>query len=390
MQLCIKQLFITCLIACVLPLAMHARPDSSRLRISLLTCSPGEELYSTFGHSALRIVDSATGTDIVYNFGVFDFQDPDFYLKFVQGKLLYYLDQQAFQDFTYGYQYEGRQVSEQVLNITGNRKTALQQYLFMKVRPENRSYKYDFLFDNCTTRLRDLIFNALPEDRKVICVARPAEQTFRKHLHQYLDANGKDWAKLGIDILLGRRLDRIMNDRDAMFLPDYLEIGLDGSKVNGQPVVAEKTVLLPRRIKPVPITGVPQSLMILGLLAGLFTFFSFRSQPIFEGITKTTDFILFLITGLLGILLLLMWTATDHQICRDNMNLLWALPTNLPAAFFIHSGRAWSKKYFRGIAWLSGILILGWPVLTQSLNISLIPVVIWLGLSALRISRKSA
>jgi Domain of unknown function (DUF4105) len=390
MHLRIKKFIITCLIVSILPLMVHARTDSSGLRISLLTCSPGDELYSTFGHSALRIVDSAAGTDIVYNFGVFDFQDPDFYLKFVQGKLLYYLDQQAFQDFTYAYDYEGRQVSEQVLDIPGNRKKALQQYLFMTVRPENRFYKYDFLFNNCTTRLRDLIFNALPQERKVVCVARPAEQTFRKHIHQYLDANGKDWAKLGIDILLGRRLDRIMNDQDAMFLPDYLEIGLDGSNINGKPIVAEKKVLLPRRTKPLPNSGIPLSFTVLGLLAGLVTFFSFQPRPIFERITRTADFILFLATGLLGILLVLMWTATDHQICRDNMNLLWALPTNLPAAFFIGSGQAWTKKYFRGIAWLSAILILGWPVLSQSLNISLIPVVIWLGLSALRISRKTA
>ena len=83
-----------------LPLGSIAQNDSAGLRISLLTCSPGAELYSTFGHSALRIVDSSSGTDIVYNFGVFDFYHPDFYLKFVRGKLLYYLDQQAFSDFT--------------------------------------------------------------------------------------------------------------------------------------------------------------------------------------------------------------------------------------------------------------------------------------------------
>lgn len=385
----IKQLLITCLIVCGLPLATHAQADTSGLRISLLTCSPGAELYSTFGHSALRIVDSAAGTDIVYNFGVFDFQDPDFYLKFVRGKLLYYLDQQAFQDFIFGYNYEGRQVSEQVLRISGDQKSAMQRYLFMKVRPENRSYKYDFLYDNCTTRLRDLIFNAYPDGRKVICVTRPPEQTFRQHLHHYLDGNGKDWAKLGIDILLGQRLDKIMDDQEAMFLPDYLEIGLDASHVDDSTMVKDKSVLLPSTLTPTPIPAIPQSLLILSLVAGLFTFIAFKYPSKLAAITRASDVLLFLACGMLGVLLFLMWTATDHQICRDNMNMLWALPTHLPAAFFIRSKHPLAKNYFRGIAWLSALLLLSWPVLTQSLNISLIPIIIWMGLAAFRISKST-
>jgi hypothetical protein len=252
-----------------LPLGSIAQNDSAGLRISLLTCSPGAELYSTFGHSALRIVDSSSGTDIVYNFGVFDFYDPDFYLKFVRGKLLYYLDQQAFSDFTYGYALEGRQISEQVLSLPEGSKKRLQRYLFKKVRPENRSYKYDFLYDNCTTRLRELIMRSIPNEGKLVCVPRPGEQTFRKHLHTYLDGNGKDWAKLGIDILLGRRLDRIMTDNEAMFLPDYLEKGIDGTTINGRPLVSEKIELLPRRLAGVPTSEPPMSLLVLGLFLSL-------------------------------------------------------------------------------------------------------------------------
>ncbi len=372
-----------------LPLGSFAQTDSSRLRISLLTCSPGAELYSTFGHSALRIVDSSTGTDIVYNFGVFDFYDPDFYLKFVKGKLLYYLDQQVFSDFIYGYALEGRQISEQVLAIPADRKKRLQWYLFNKIRPENRSYKYDFLYDNCTTRLQDLILKAIPEAGKIVCVPRPGEQTFRKHLHSYLDGNGKDWAKLGIDILLGRRLDRIMTDQEAMFLPDYLEKGIDGTTMNGRPLVSEKIQILPRRLAAVPTSIPPMSLVVLGFIALMMIFASIKQQPVFVSLTHWGDVVLFLLTGLLGFLLIFMWTGTDHQICKENMNLLWALPTHLPAAFLTRSRNRWVKGYFKGVAWLSMILILGWPALTQSLNVSLIPVVIWMGFSALRLSKPS-
>jgi hypothetical protein len=375
--------------ALILPLGSVAQRDSSGLRISLLTCSPGTELYSTFGHSALRIVDSSAGTDIVYNFGVFDFYDPDFYLKFVQGKLLYYLDQQSFPNFIYGYQLEGRQISEQVLGIHADKKLTLQQYLFNKVRPENRSYKYDFLFDNCTTRLRDLILTALPEEGRQVCVPRPEGQTFREHLYAYLDGNGKDWSKLGIDILLGQRLDRIMTDNEAMFLPDYLEKGIDGTTVKGSPLVMEKVMILPRQFQPIPTSMPPMSLIVLGLLAGLMIWISASSRPALVKITRVADFLLFFLTGLLGVLLVLMWTATDHQICKDNMNLLWALPSHLPAAFLAGSGKRWVRAYFKGVAWVSVILVVGWPVLTQSLNISLIPIIIWMGYAGFRHARTS-
>ena len=385
----IKILLKLWVVLLALPLGTIAQPDSSGLRISLLTCSPGSELYSTFGHSALRIVDTAAGTDIVYNFGVFDFYDPDFYLKFVQGKLLYYLDQQSFPDFIYGYELEGRQISEQVLALPAARKIKLQRYLFHKVRPENRSYKYDFLFDNCTTRLRDLILKATQEEGGLVCVLRPGEQTFRKHLHAYLDGNGKDWAKLGIDILLGRRLDRVMTDQETMFLPDFLEKGIDGTTLNGQALVAEKKLILPRRLEASPTSEPPMSLIILGIIAVFMILASKAAHPVLRSIAGIGDLLLFLSCGMIGILLVLMWTATDHQICKENMNLLWALPTHLPAAFLMRSRSRWVKGYFKGVAWLSMILLFGWPALTQSLNLSLLPIVVWTGFSALRISKSS-
>ncbi len=372
-----------------LPLGSIAQTDSSRLRISLLTCSPGAELYSTFGHSALRIVDSSAGTDVVYNFGVFDFYDPDFYLKFVKGKLLYYLDQQAFPDFIYGYEMEGRQISEQVLSLPATSKKKLQRYLFHKVRPENRSYKYDFLYDNCTTRLRDLIMKSIPNEGKLVCVPRPGEQTFRKHLHTYLDGNGKDWAKLGIDILLGRRLDRIMTDDEAMFLPDYLEKGIDGTTLNGNPLVSEKIQILPRRLAAIPTSNPPMSLLVLGFFALMMILASKKQHPALVRLTQMGDVLLFLITGILGILLVFMWTGTDHQICKENMNLLWALPTHLPAAFLTTSDKHWVKGYFKGVAWLSMIMLLAWPALTQAINLSLLPLIAWMGFSAFRLSKSS-
>jgi hypothetical protein len=230
---------------------------------------------------------------------------------------------------------------------------------------------------------------SIPNEGKLVCVPRPGEQTFRKHLHTYLDGNGKDWAKLGIDILLGRRLDRIMTDDEAMFLPDYLEKGIDGTTINGRPLVSEKIELLPRRLAGVPTSEPPMSLLVLGLFALMMILASKKQHPALVRLTQMGDVLLFLITGMLGILLVFMWTGTDHQICKENMNLLWALPTHLPAAFLTRSRNRWVKGYFKGVAWLSMIIILGWPALTQSLNLSLLPLIVWMGFSALRLSKPS-
>ncbi|MEY2917294.1 MAG: hypothetical protein RIS73_1008, partial [Bacteroidota bacterium] len=202
--------------------------DSSHLRISLLTCTPGDELYSTFGHSAYRVVDSSSVTDIVYNYGTFNFDDDGFYLKFVQGKLLYYVSVEKFEDFKYLYQATNRGITEQVLNLTATEKTTIQHFLNNNLKEENKYYKYDFFFDNCTTRLRDI----LKKNHDSTFTVKPVMlvgTTFRQAIYQYLDKNKKDWSKLGIDILLGQPCDGVMTAEQMQFLPDNLMKSLDSA-----------------------------------------------------------------------------------------------------------------------------------------------------------------
>ncbi len=139
------------------PLKIFAQNDSCHLRISILTCSPGEELYSTFGHSAIRITDSVSHHDIVYNYGTFNFDEPGFYTKFIRGKLSFYLSTDDFESFMNEYLEEKRDITEQVLNLTCAEKYNIVMLLQANMMAANRTYKYDFTFDNCTTRLRDLI-----------------------------------------------------------------------------------------------------------------------------------------------------------------------------------------------------------------------------------------
>ena len=388
---CTLLLRILLVVGCITILAVtgRAQSDSSRLRVSLLTCSPGAELYSTFGHSALRITDSITGTDIVYNYGVFDFYDPDFYIKFVRGKLRYFLDQQAFGDFLYSYSMENRSVSEQVLNLDDTQKRNLQNFLFENLRPENRSYKYDFLFDNCTTRLRDLILRMSGTTLKTDIIRQPGK-TFRDHLHHYLDLNRMYWSKLGIDLLLGARLDRPMTNHEAMFLPDFLEIGLDSIRYEKASLVAEKKSLFERSVA----AGQQQDwifhpLIILGLFSVLLFILSRHKAEWSRSLLRVGDFLLFLVSGLIGLLLVFMWFGTDHTVCAQNLNLLWAVPTHAAAAFFIRSKSPWAARYFSFISVLSVIALLIWVFQVQELNTALIPIVLVLGWRSYRLSKKT-
>jgi hypothetical protein len=179
----------------------HGQTDSCHLRISLLTCSPGEELYSSFGHTAIRVTDKATGNDLVFNYGTFDDSDPYFYVKFTRGLMLYALSAYPFRDFQYEYKVQNRSVIEQELQLGCEEKKKLYDQLLVNAEESNRYYLYYFLDDNCTTRAKDMIKkNAVsPITFSPILPAR--KPSFRNLIHSYLDKADQPWSKLGIDIL---------------------------------------------------------------------------------------------------------------------------------------------------------------------------------------------
>lgn len=354
---------------------IFSQTDSCHLRISLLTCTPGEELYSTFGHSALRVTDTVSNTDIVYNYGTFNFDEPGFYTKFIRGKLMYYLSTEEFQSFQYAYLEEGRGITEQVLNLTCSEKNNILNILQSNLMSESRFYKYDFLFDNCTTRLRDLVEKGADEKVHFGEVLK-TKTTFRDLIYEYLDYNDKQWSKLGIDILLGSNTDAVMTPREVMFLPDYLMKTFDSSSVDSRPLVAEKNLLLRVDYSKIGKDNLTHPLFIFACLFVLIALLSFSKSPAIQKFLFGFDAFLFFVTGLLGILLLFMWFGTDHVMCENNYNLLWAWPTNVVAAFYIHSKKKWPKVYFVSYAVFSLILLGLWFFLPQHLNPSLIPVIL--------------
>jgi hypothetical protein len=353
-----KKLFAACFtVYFLLQLGFaKAETDSSAIRISLLTCTPGAELYSVFGHSALRVVDSAAGTDIVYNYGTFDFNDPDFYTKFVRGKLMYFVSQVSYPDFIFEYQYFKRGVVEQVLHLSPIKKKKIQSFLFENIREENRYYKYDFLYDNCTTRLRDIIFQK--EENSIVEVPMIVEsgQTFRDHLHYYLNRAEMKWTALGIDLLLGIGADMPMDNMESMFLPDFLMKGISSATVDNVKLESDKIIQV-KDLQSIPLQSsfFVTPLFIISLLSFLLLI------PSFGFIKNTTlgllaDRILFISTGLLGIFLLFMWLGTDHESFSKNINLIWAFPLNIFFSFRLNAVNKRMQQFFK--IWSLMILIL--------------------------------
>jgi len=351
--------------------------DSSRLRISLLTCTPGDELYSIFGHSAIRITDSSNvGNDyfdIVYNYGTFNFDDEGFYLKFMRGKLLYFISIVKFDDFKFDYQSTNRGMTEQVLNLTPTEKENIHFALKENLKEENRYYQYDFFLDNCTTRLRDII-EKYKQPQPLFHPVMPANTRFRQAIHQYLDSGKQYWSKLGIDILLGARTDRIMTTSQQQFLPDNLMLAMDKST----PRMSLSSENLYQLTNNTDKKSWFTPALFFSLLLGFFISLSLSKNKYAQSVLNGLDGLLFFTTGLLGIILLFMWFFTDHSMTKNNYNLFWALPTHIIFSFLINKNKPFVKKYFLATAISLAILLLLWPFLPQQMNNSLIPVVLLL------------
>ncbi len=354
--------------------ASHAQTAQPHLRISLLTCGPGDELYSIFGHTALRIIDSSQNTDLIYNYGTFDFQDPDFYPKFVRGKLNYFLSVEELHAFLYEYQVTNRSVTEQELQMNDSTKLAIKNAIAENLIGNIRFYKYDFLYDNCTSRVKNILvrYAGMKIDTKLV----PNGTSFRDMIHEYLDRGSMAWTKLGMDILLGSRTDKAVTIDESMFLPDYLMKGVDSSATSTNPLMLHKQAILPGSTGNRNTTNWP--LFVFAIISAVILLVSNLKSKRAWIITRLIDFILFCLTGLIGCFLLFTWFGTDHSSFAANYNLLWALPTNVIAAATLWKRPIWLSKYFFVTSLVYGFLLACFFWLPQQLNPAFIPLVILL------------
>ena len=215
-------------------LTVPAQQLSETAQISLLTCSPGEELYARYGHTAIRVLDEANDMDIVFNYGIFDFNTDHFYWKFVRGETWYELGASPYRYFMYEYDRDNRPVYEQVLDLTAAQKELLWQRLADNYRPENRKYLYNFVFDNCATRPYHMIAQVVG-DTLSSSYEGYSGKTYRAFIRHYTGEHS--WANAGINLLFGPKADRPMSNEERLFLPEELMWFLSEAKVADRPLV---------------------------------------------------------------------------------------------------------------------------------------------------------
>lgn len=375
-----KQIFFLLSFALSACLFSQAEPLSDKAVISVITCGPGTELYSTFGHSAFRVQDSEKGIDWIYNYGTFNFNTPNFYGKFARGKLLYSLSKQRFENFLYAYELENRWVKEQLLNISTKEKNEIFTFLENNYKPQNRDYKYDFLMENCSTKIPEVLQASLGEGLVYEDYLQDKNYSFRDLIQQNLIRNS--WSSFGIDLALGAVIDREADHLQYMFLPNYVFSQLEHTLLNGKPLVERNRTILDHQMQNRGNFFTTSPLFWFGLLflfTVTITYIDLRNKVR----SKVMDIILFFFTGIAGCLIVFLWFFTDHTATALNLNVLWAFPLNLVPLYYLLRGRNlpfWGSLYLLGVLILLAITVCIWILGIQIFSPILAVILATLGL----------
>ncbi|WP_289644476.1 DUF4105 domain-containing protein [Maribacter aestuarii] len=361
-------------------LAFSQGPDLSPVsKLSLLTVGTGEDLAAKFGHSAIRIQDPTLGIDQVYGYGTYNFEDPNFYLNFVRGKLDYTISRYPYIYFERSYIAEQRWIKEQMLDVNLEQKKEIISFLETNLLPQNRFYKYDFLFENCATKIPQVFEESLGSALQFDYSYLENRYTFRQLIHQNLEVNS--WSNFGIDLALGSIIDRKATPYEHLFLPLYVYEQMKHTSLNGKPIVQSESVLLdipPRK---------DQTLFFLTPVfwLGLFMFFVlFITYKDFTKNSRTRwlDVLLASVTGLAGLLILFLWFLTDHNATKMNFNILWAFAPNIIIAFYLSKKQLalWVRTYILLLFVLLILVVILWLLKIQVFSILMVFILIALAI----------
>ncbi|MEE9364718.1 MAG: DUF4105 domain-containing protein [Cellulophaga sp.] len=344
-------------------------------KISILTVGQGDELASTFGHSAIRITDKTIGVDVVYGYGTFDFTTSNFYLKFASGKLNYRISRLQFKYFIESYKQENRWVKEHVLDLSSEEKNQLFLFLENNYLPENRDYKYDFLFNNCATKIWEVL-KEVYGDKLVFNESYLEEKfTFRELLHQHLTTN--TWSAFGINLALGSVIDTQATPKEHLFLPIYVFKQLNYATLNKKPLAKNATTLVKERQRETTSFFLTPWFWLSAIAFAIITITYLDLKK--NKRSKWLDFTLFFITGIAGIIVLLLWLATDHSATAVNFNFLWVFPLNCVVGFYLIGKKEvpkWIITYLIFLLALIGITVLLWCIGIQIFSLLFIPLLI--------------
>ncbi len=350
---------------------------SDSARVSLVTILPGDKVYSLFGHNAIRVFDPERGIDIAYNYGTFDFGNPLlFSAKFLYGDLNYRLMRQSYERMVAFYPAEeGRPVIEQRLALDSEQREEVFRFLEWNAQPENAYYRYDFYYDNCATRIRDVLEDIVGPD--LVTNATDPGVSMRQLLDPYLVERA--WLHFGMDVGQGLPADARATSRSELFLPDRLADWAAAARVVGpdgtQPLVARTDSIgwTPARAVLNPALNWPA--LAMTVLLGLVVWVTVLDVRTRRSGRSWLDVPLFALLGVAGMIIAFLWFVSIHSVTKSNVNLLWALPTNLALAwvFFRSSGERWVGGLLWGTAAAAAIFVLGWPVWAQEVPFATLP-----------------
>lgn len=350
------------------------------LRISLLTCGAGDEIYSLFGHTALRVEDRTTGRDVVYHYGVFDFDTPNFALKFALGETDYQMGMTSYKRFLSEYAWLGRSVEQQVLDLTPEEARRLADRLAENYRPENRVYRYSYFYDNCATRPRDQVEQAVEGhvDYGRDMESRATGLTFRSIMRHY--AEGHPWSRFGMDFCLGSKADEPVNLRETMFVPFNVRDYFATAQIAAPDGTTRPLTRPTETLVPCPDTHTPQedqgftplraALLLFAATAGATIYGLKRKRPLW-GI----DAVLFAAAGLAGIIPAFLVLFSQHPAVSPNYLLLVFHPLHLLCLPWMlrRVSQCRRSRYMAANFTVLTLFILLWAVIPQRFDLAVLP-----------------
>ena len=345
--------------------------DLDRYSISILTVSPGKDLADAFGHSGIRVIDRELNYDVVFNFGIYDFQAPNFYSNFVKGRPIYSLGINNYNRFLNNYQNQNRGIVEHKIQISNNKKDDVIRLLLENSKQENKFYIYDYFNDNCSTKVADLFIANLNDTYSTeIDLSSKSNVSYRSLIYEMIPKNS--WGSLGIDICLGSIIDQDINYRQTFFLPSMFGNFLDRIESSNPEIIESKFILESQDTSEESALNLTKPMFVLFLISTiivLITFRDFRNNRQ----TKVLDVLLISITSIIGLLISYLWFFSDHSAASQNYNILWASPLNilLLIDLFANKKRKWILGYLKFIFLMLLLMISHWILSVQTFNITL-------------------
>lgn len=348
------------------------------IRFSLLTCGAGEEIYSLFGHTAIRYENFTRGIDAVFNYGIFSFNTPNFILRFTLGETDYQLGVTSYKQFAYEYTWTGRDVWQQTLNLNAEEKKKLLALLEENYLPQNRIYRYNFFYDNCATRPRDQIERAVQGTLEYAddMTSFQTGISFRDIVHQY--TIGHSWARFGIDLCLGRQADKDITRRQMMFAPFYLKDFLAKAQLKNaqgmeRPLVSSEDHIIqsPQQTSTEEAPSPLQTAFLLFTIVTIATAYGiYRRKSLW-----LLDLLLFLAAGVAGCILAFLASFSQHPAVSPNYLLFLFHPLHLLCLpWMIKRVRKKEKSIYM---WANIIVltffILLWGIIPQEFNLAVLP-----------------